>query len=171
MYKNIVEHFLYEALIAVGRKLLQVEAHLRSCEISVLCFFKKTVNYEWTLPILEKIASQMFHRVRNIHQSVNQSISQWINIFFLLIAYITEQKMKFSIKDFFSKCDQIHRKLRILSHLLKKSLMENFSFGAVYSVLCILYSKYLLASQSLTQHTIACSKSTIKIKRLIYRTF
>ena len=37
----------------------------------------------------------------------------------------------FSIKDFFSKCDQIHRKLRILSHLLKKSLMENFIFCAV----------------------------------------
>ena len=31
----------------------------------------------------------------------------------------TAQKMKFSIKDFFSKCDQIHRKLRIWSHLLK----------------------------------------------------
>ena len=30
------------------------------------------------------------------------------------------------IKDFFSKCDQIRRKLRIWSHLLKKSLMENF---------------------------------------------
>ena len=39
--------------------------------------------------------------------------------------------MKFSIKDFFSKCDQIHRKLRILSHLLKKSLMQNFNFCAV----------------------------------------
>ena len=33
--------------------------------------------------------------------------------------------MKFSIKDFFSKCDQIRRKLRIWSYLLKKSLMEN----------------------------------------------
>ena len=32
--------------------------------------------------------------------------------------------MKFSIKDFLSKCDQIRRKLRIWSHLLKKSLME-----------------------------------------------
>ena len=39
--------------------------------------------------------------------------------------------MKFSIKDFFSNCDQIRRKLRILSHLLKKSLMENFIFCAV----------------------------------------
>ena len=38
------------------------------------------------------------------------------------------QKMKFSNEDFFSKCDQIRRKLRIWSHLLKKSLMENFIF-------------------------------------------
>ena len=44
---------------------------------------------------------------------------------------ITAQKMKFSIKDIFSKCDQIRRKLRIWLHLLKKSLMENFIFCAV----------------------------------------
>ena len=46
----------------------------------------------------------------------------------------TAQKMKFFIKDFFSKCDQIRRKLRIWSHLLKKSLMENFIFCAVSTV-------------------------------------
>ena len=46
---------------------------------------------------------------------------------------ITAKKMKFSIKDFFSKCDQIRRKLRIWSHLLKKSLMENFIFCVVYN--------------------------------------
>ena len=39
--------------------------------------------------------------------------------------------MKFSIKDFSSKCDQIRSKLRIWSHLLKKLLMENFIFCAV----------------------------------------
>ena len=33
----------------------------------------------------------------------------------------TAQKMKFSIEDFFSKCDQIRNFLRISSHLLKKS--------------------------------------------------
>ena len=43
----------------------------------------------------------------------------------------TAQKMKLSIKDFFSKCEQIRRKLRIWSHLLKKTLMENFIFCAV----------------------------------------
>ena len=39
--------------------------------------------------------------------------------------------MKFSVKDIFSKCDQIRRKLRIWSQLLKKSLIENFIFCAV----------------------------------------
>ena len=48
-------------------------------------------------------------------------------------AKITAPKMKFSIKDFFSKCDQIRRKMRIWSHLLKKSLMENFIFCAMNS--------------------------------------
>ena len=42
------------------------------------------------------------------------------------------QKMRFSIKDFFSKCEQIRRKPRIWSLLLKKSLMENFIFCAVF---------------------------------------
>ena len=41
------------------------------------------------------------------------------------------QKMKFFIKNFFSKCDQIRSFLRIWSHLLKKSFMENFMFCAV----------------------------------------
>ena len=34
--------------------------------------------------------------------------------------YATPRKMKFSIKDFFSKCDQICTFLRIWSHLLKR---------------------------------------------------
>ena len=40
---------------------------------------------------------------------------------------LTAQKMKFSIKDFFSKCDQTSRKLRIWSLLLKKTLMKNLT--------------------------------------------
>ena len=42
--------------------------------------------------------------------------------------YNTAQKMKFSIEDLLSKYDQISSLLRIWSHLLKKSLMENFIF-------------------------------------------
>ena len=53
------------------------------------------------------------------------------------LGYVTaltlHKKMKFYIKDFLSKCDQIRSFLRIWSHLLKKSLMENFIFCAVLS--------------------------------------
>ena len=42
--------------------------------------------------------------------------------------------MKFSIKDFLSRCDQILSFLRIWSHLLKKFLMENFIFCAVFMI-------------------------------------
>ena len=40
-------------------------------------------------------------------------------------------KMKFSIKYLPSKCDQIHKELRIWLRLLRKSSMENFLFCAV----------------------------------------
>ena len=41
---------------------------------------------------------------------------------------LTAQKKEFSIKDFVSKCHQIHMKLQIWSHLLKSYLMENLIF-------------------------------------------
>ena len=57
----------------------------------------------------------------------------FVNKFFtyLMCAYLTAEKIKFSIKDFFSKCDQICSFLRIWSHLLKKSSTENFTFCTV----------------------------------------
>ena len=55
-------------------------------------------------------------------------IKNWRHISVLNVDYDTAQKMKFSIKDFFSKCGQIRSLLRIWSHLLKKPLMENFIF-------------------------------------------
>ena len=45
-----------------------------------------------------------------------------------ILLTFTAQKIKFSIKDFFSKYDRIRWKLRIWSHLLKKSLTENIVF-------------------------------------------
>ena len=44
---------------------------------------------------------------------------------------VTAQKIKSSIKDFFSKFDQIRSFLPIWSYLLKKSSMENFIFCVV----------------------------------------
>ena len=46
--------------------------------------------------------------------------------------------MKFSIKDFYSKCDQILSFLRIWSYLLKKSLMENFIFCSAFLRRCLI---------------------------------
>ena len=54
---------------------------------------------------------------------------------------ITSQKMKFSIKDFFSKYDPIRSFLWIWSHLLKKSLLKSTIFWAVYTL-----SKYRVIS-------------------------
>ena len=39
----------------------------------------------------------------------------------------TAQKMILSIKGFFSKCDQIRRKLQVWSYLLKRSLTESIN--------------------------------------------
>ena len=46
----------------------------------------------------------------------------------LVLLNNTAKNVKFSIKGFFSKCDQIRRKLRIWSHLLKKSLIKKLHF-------------------------------------------
>ena len=69
-------------------------------------------------------------------------------------------KIKFPIKDFFSKCGQIRMKQRIWSHLRKKSLMENFIFCAVLltnfikkaTIYLVKFSDFLLSfTMSLTQ--------------------
>ena len=46
---------------------------------------------------------------------------------------------KFSIKNFFRKCDPIRNFLWIWPHLLKKSLMENFIFCAIGVIQIISY--------------------------------
>ena len=93
----------------------------------------------------------MFSLLRCIHQPVNSYtnclerclICAWFYCsqhekfkkhgfeikFFYSVFANTVQETKFSIKDFFSNCDEIRRKLPIWSHLLKKSLMENFIFA------------------------------------------
>ena len=46
--------------------------------------------------------------------------------------------MKFFIKVFYRKCDQIPKFLQIWSHLLKKALMENFIFCAALDAFIVL---------------------------------
>ena len=59
-------------------------------------------------------------------------ITSWYDISY---THNTAQKIKFSIKDLFSKCDQIRSFLRIWSHLPKKSLKKNLFFCAVLALL------------------------------------
>ena len=79
----------------------------------------------------------------------------------------TAQKMKFSIKDFFSKCDQIRCFLRIWSDLLKKFLMENFIFCVVWNMRLInnflagIYLVKINNRNTRTRYEI-CSKLTMK---------
>ena len=92
--------------------------------------------------------------------SSKKFLKQDITVFYALLVssiqdlLVTAQKLKFSIKYFFSKCDQIRRKLRIWSHLLKKSFIENFNF------LCSVCSLRLYSS---------CQKTILCEFHLIYR--
>ena len=60
------------------------------------------------------------------------------------------QKIKFSIKDFFSQWSHL---LMIWSHLLKKSLMENFIFCAVIGVTYQLTDPLIPMHRALTERT------------------
>ena len=64
----------------------------------------------------------------NKTRMVINKVSRFFNIVSLRIVPFTAQKMKFSITDFFSNCDQIRTFLWIWSHLQQKSVMENFIF-------------------------------------------
>ena len=52
-------------------------------------------------------------------------------LFSILLQTRHQKEMKFSIKDYFSECDQVRRRLQVSSHLLDKSLTESFMFCAV----------------------------------------
>ena len=62
----------------------------------------------------------------NLSKNKLFSPSQQFSVY--LLAQINTQKMNFSVKNLFSKCDHIRIKLRIYSHLLNKSLTEKFIF-------------------------------------------
>ena len=72
--------------------------------------------------VLQDFSEQLFYKTPSgdCYQNITKKYEK-----------ITEQKMKFSVKHFFSKCDQIRNFLRIWSHLLNKFLMENFFFCVV----------------------------------------
>ena len=77
--------------------------------------------------------------------------------------------MKFFIKDFFSKCDQTRSYLRIWSHLLKKWLMENLIFCAVYTVMEVSYYEtlYFAICLNMAMFGHICRNMAIFIQRVV----
>ena len=55
---------------------------------------------------------------KHVKMKLNYNVDKNVYQTFIRCIFVTAQKMKFSIKDFFSKCYQIRRFLRIWSHLL-----------------------------------------------------
>ena len=83
-----------------------------------------------------KFLTFCFCRITDIANAVDCQLGKSY-LFKLVVIFLfslrrrnTAEKMKFCFKFFFRKCDQIHKKLRIQSHFLKKSLVENFNFYA-----------------------------------------
>ena len=95
-------------------------------------FFVQT-SFIWPPYLLDIFSTQLSAHNLRLKATKFFPKKNYKSFFFIII--INAQKMKFSIKDFFSKCDQISSFLR---HLLKKSLMENFIF-------CRVYVNYLLS--------------------------
>ena len=86
-------------------------------------------------------------------------------LFWCFEATFTAQKMKFSIKDFFSNCDQTHSFLQIWLHLLKKSLMENFTFCAAFghishNVQCLLYLTNIIRVALISKQDLSADRKT-----------
>ena len=94
--------------------------------------------YEWHhlryWDIMVVLSSKTLTNISFLHIALYYSFAYLHLIYARLMeknGFHIAQKMKFSVKDFFSNCDQIRSFLWIWSHLLRKSLMENFIFCAV----------------------------------------
>ena len=121
--------------------LKQVFAHWDKCHLELFrCDLKmrlqrwyKTMSWTFSLVFVMLI-------LNTFHTFFSVSIVEFEQVNASCVSF-TGQKMNFSMKDFFSKCDQIRSFLWIWSHLLKKSLMENFIFCAVF-VQVLLYCSW-----------------------------
>ena len=102
------------------------------------------VHFSWTflgLNILEHFSWTFNFCIATVSKylcKVNNKDNRTMSIDVILVSF-TARKMKFFIKDLFSKCDQICRKLRIWSHLPQKSLTENLIFCPAFSIVVSIY--------------------------------
>ena len=100
---------------------LHLENALRWRSITEGCF--------WLLPHQTTNLASLNY-MQKLLKTFKRCPGLFLSILHTLNSRSNAQKMKFSIKDFFNKCDQMRSFLRIWSHLLKKSSMKNFFFWA-----------------------------------------
>ena len=83
-------------------------------------------------PLLGGSLTKMSHLRQNILSAIQGMSAIWdvrywqVSLYYLVLIKIQSHLTAQSIKDFLSKCDQIHRKLGIWSHLLMKLFRQNF---------------------------------------------
>ena len=83
-------------------------------EVKKGCILNKWVKHYWTQSTVNFIPSCRISECFKFNKNWKMKLDT------------QDKKMKFSVGDFWSKCDQVRGKLRIWSYLLKKFLMENF---------------------------------------------
>ena len=81
----------------------------------------------------------------------------------MVSSIFTAQKINFSIKGFFSKYDQIRRKLRIWSHLLKNVFTEGINKMTLSSN----YDEKIQSINSIERYAHVISKDEIKYENKI----
>ena len=115
---------MYHATAPIKLNILTLHFHLTNSPIIILKIFNPFLASVVSVPPENLWFSDVFRGCRNGALAWNGFIGCELRIFAL------QKKMKFSIKGFSSKCDQIRSFPRIQSHLLMKSLTKNFIFCA-----------------------------------------
>ena len=127
IFPSKVGYFQYDNRFLFSREM----GNIRSCKLIRL---QKLIKFRLSGQYLFWHFSSCL-KMKNLLGRVSPSI-------FCKIFQYTAQKMTFFSKDFFRKCDQICSFLQIWSHLLKKSLMENFIFCAVIETSNICFKNF-----------------------------
>ena len=110
--------------------------HLVQCILVIWVMWFSTLSWKYLVDLVHFHIFKLFSQniLNKMIPSENFNFKSYYKIEKPRSAHLlfpTAQKMKFFIKDFFSKCDQICSFLKIWLHLLKRFLMENFNFCAV----------------------------------------
>ena len=159
-----MENFIFCAVIKVesGKHNEGMFTECKDCDalrnLVPLVQFKKREKHPWRNNCT-KSNSQIAHRI-------TRNCDPWPILYYcsavLVLPSITHaHSMKFPIKDFFSQCEHIFTKLCIYSHLLKKSLMQNFNFCAVAVIANI--GKYFMKIKRWYKMVYSSSKNYVSL--------